>query len=83
MVLIPFPIFIFINYILPLRTCKDREIEKTKRIKENIVKDKIKFTMECSQDEMILLDTKILTAPIADKKVVIATDMYSKKTDTH
>ena len=39
--------------------------------------------MECSQDEMILLDTKIVTAPIADKKVVIATDMYSKKPDTH
>ena len=54
-----------------------------KWIKENIVKDKIKFTMECSQDEMILLDTKIVTAPIADKKIVITTDMYSKKPDTH
>ena len=39
--------------------------------------------MECSQDEMILLDTKIVTAPIADKKIVITTDMYSKKPDTH
>ena len=66
-----------------MRTCNDREIEKTKWIKENIVKDKIKFTMECSQDEMILLDTKIVTAPIADKKIVITTDMYSKKPDTH
>ena len=39
--------------------------------------------MECSQDEMILLDTKIVKAPIADKKIVITTDMYSKKPDTH
>ena len=49
----------------------------------NIVKDKIKFTMECSQDEMIFLDTKIIATPISDKQVVITTDMYSKKTDTH
>ena len=49
----------------------------------NIVKDKIKFTMECSQDQMIFLDTKIIATLISDKQVVITTDMYSKKTDTH
>ena len=46
---------------------------------ENIVKDKTKFTMECNQDEMIFLDTKIVATLIADKKVGITTDMYSKK----
>ena len=46
---------------------------------ENIVKDKTKFTMECNQDEMVFLDTKIVATLIADKKVGITTDMYSKK----
>ena len=46
---------------------------------ENIVKDKTKFTMECNQDEMMFLDTKIVATLIADKKVGITTDMYSKK----
>ena len=35
---------------------------------ENIVKDKIKFTMECRQDEMVFLDTNIVATSIADKK---------------
>ena len=61
-----------------MRTRKDTEIEKTY---ENIVKDKIKFTMECSQDEMVFLDTNIVATQIADK--IITTDMYSKKTFTH
>ena len=39
--------------------------------------------MECSQDQMIFLDTKIIATLISDKQVVITTDMYSKKTDTH
>ena len=39
--------------------------------------------MECSQEEMVFLDTKIIATPIADKKVVITTDMYSKITGTH
>ena len=47
------------------------------------MKDKMKFAMECSQDEMVFLDTKIVAIPIAEKKVVITTDMYSKKMDTH
>ena len=47
------------------------------------MKDKMKFTKECSQDEMVFLDTKIVAIPIAEKKVVITTDMYSKKMDTH
>ena len=71
------------SFPISLRTCKDREIEKTKLMNENIVKDKTKFTMECSQDEMVFLDTNIVAKPIADKKVVITTDMYSEKTDTH
>ena len=50
-----------------------------KWMNENIVKDKIKFTMECSQDEILFLDKNIVATPIADKKVVITTDMYSKK----
>ena len=36
--------------------------------------------MECSQDEVV---TPIVVTPIADKKVVITTGMYSKKTGTH
>ena len=35
--------------------------------------------MECSQDEKVFLDTKIVATPIADKEVVITTDMYSKQ----
>ena len=41
------------TFSISLRTCKEREIEKTKWINKNIVKDKIKFTTECSQDEMV------------------------------
>ena len=50
---------------------------------ENIVKGKIKFTIEYSQDEMVFLDTKIVATPIEDEKVVITTDMHSKKMETH
>ena len=32
--------------------------------------------MECSQDELVFLDTRIVATPIADKKVVITKDMY-------
>ena len=71
------------SFSISLQTSKEREIEKTEWMNSNIVKDKIKFTMECSQDEMIFLDTKIIATPISDKQVVITTDMYSKKTDTH
>ena len=35
--------------------------------------------MECSQDEKVLLDTKIVATPVADKEVVITTNIYSKK----
>ena len=71
------------SFSISLLTSKEREIEKTEWMNNNIVKDTIKFTMECSQDEMIFLDTKIIATPISDKQVVITTDMYSKKTDTH
>ena len=64
-----------IEMIISLRTCKEQKVEKTKWMIENIVKDKMKLTVECSQDEMVFLDTKI----VAD----ITTYMYSKKMDTH
>lgn len=35
---------------------------------ENTLKDFTKFTMECSQDEMTILDIKIVAIPIVDKK---------------
>ena len=38
---------------------------------------------ECSPDEMVFLDTKIVATPIADKNVVVSTDMYPNKMDTH
>ena len=31
----------------------------------------------------VFLDTKIIATPISEKQVVITTDIYSKKTDTH
>ena len=46
---------------------------------ENTLKDKMKFTMEFSQDEMVFLNTKLVTKPIAGKKDDITTDIYSKK----
>ena len=71
------------SFLISLRTCNEKDIEKTKCMNENIVKDKIKFTMGCIQDEMVFLDTKIIATAIVDTKVVITTDMYSTKTDTH
>ena len=38
---------------------------------ENILKDIIKFTMACSQDQMIFLDIKIVAIPTVENKVVI------------
>ena len=71
-----------IVFSISLLTSKEREIEKTKWVNENILKDKIDFTMECSQDQMVFLDTNIVATPTEDKSVVITTDMYSKK-NTH
>ena len=34
--------------------------------------------MECSQDEKVLLDTKIVATPIADKEVVITTSISAQ-----
>ena len=39
--------------------------------------------MECSQNKMAFLDTKIIATPISEKQVFITTGIYSKKTDTH
>ena len=55
------------SFSISLQTSKERDIEKTEWMNNNIVKDKIKFTMECSQDEIIFLDTKIIPTPISDK----------------
>ena len=58
--------------------------EKTKWMNENVVKDKIKFTIECSQDEMVFLYTKFVATPIADKKKMFSKQIcILKKTDTH
>ena len=62
---------------------KKEKLKKAKRIIENIVKYKIKFTMEYNQDEIVFLYTKIVATPIADEKVVITTGMYSEEKDTH
>ena len=35
-----------------LQSSREREIEKTNWMNDNIVQNKIKFTMECSQNEM-------------------------------
>ena len=67
------------SFSISLRTCKEREVEKTTWMNENIAKDKIKITMECSQDEMVFLDPKIVVIRIADKKIVIITDCIVKK----
>ena len=51
---------------------------------ENVVKDKIKFTIECSQDEMVFLYTKFVATPIADKKKVFSKQIcILKKRNTH
>ena len=71
------------SFSIFLQSSREREIEKTNWMNDNIVKNKIKFTMECSQNEMVFLDTKIIATPISEKQVVITTDIYSKKTDTH
>ena len=71
------------SFSISLQSSREREIEKTNWMNDNIAKNKIKFTMECSQNEMVFLDTKIIATPISEKQVVITTDIYSKKTDTH
>ena len=50
---------------------------------KNILKDKMKFTIEYSQDELVFLDTKIIATPIVDNKVLITTDLHSKKRNIH
>ena len=67
------------SFSISLQSSREREIEKTNWMNDNIVKNKIKFTMECSQNEMVFLDTKIIATPISEKQVVVTTDIYSKK----
>ena len=66
-----------------MQSSRERETEKTNWMNDNIVKNKIKFAIECSQNEMLFWDTKIIATPISEKQVVITTDIYSRKTDTH
>ena len=53
----------------------------------NIYKDKIKFEMKCSRNELMFLDTKILLRSRKDSedesKIYLVTRMYSKPTYTH
>ena len=39
------------SFSIPLKTCKGKEIRKTKLMNGNIVKHKVKFTMECRDNE--------------------------------
>ena len=71
------------SFSISLQSSREREIEKTNWMNDDIVKNKIKFTMECSQNEMVFLDTKIIATTISEKQVVITTNIYSKKADTH
>ena len=64
-------------------TSLEREEQKTMWMNNNIVKDKIRFTMEASQSEMVFLDTKVSTVESEEGHVFLTTDIYSKKTDTH
>ena len=41
------------SFSISLQSSREREIEKTNWMNDNIVKNKIKFTMECSQNEMV------------------------------
>ena len=73
-----------VHYIIGHSMDESNTLQNTIQwMNEYIAKDKIKSTMECSQDEIVFLDTNIVVTPIADKKVVITTDKYSKKTDPH
>ena len=71
------------SFSISTDTSKERENDKTTWMNNNIVKGKIKFTMEASQEEMIFLDTKVTPVEVSEGNVLLATDMYSKKTDTH
>ena len=71
------------SWSISLNTSEIRETEKTSWMNDNIDKDKIKFTMDISQKELVFLDTKIRATEIDTGKVVLTSDIYSKKTDTH
>ena len=71
------------SWSVSTNTSLDRESDKTEWMNENVVKGKIRFTMEASQTEMIFLDTKVSPVTAGEGKVLLSTDMYSKKTDTH
>ena len=55
------------SFSISLQSSREREIEKTNWMNDNIVKNKIKFTMECIQNEMVFLDMKIIATPISEK----------------
>ena len=71
------------SWSISTNSSMQRAIDKTNWMNNNLVKGKIKFTMECSQKEMVFLDTKVKATQISDNEVILTTDMYSKKTDTH
>ena len=71
------------SWSISQNTSREREVEKTEWMNNNIVKDKIKFTMEADQKTMIFLDTRVNVSEDANDGAYLSTDMYSKKTDTH
>ena len=71
------------SWSVSTETSLEREQTKTKWMNENIVKDKIRFTMDASQERMIFLDTTIFPTEVEGNKAFLASDIYSKPTDTH
>ena len=65
----------------------EEQKEVTTWMDNNIYKDKIKFEMKCSRNELMFLDTKILLrsgkGSEDESKVYLVPRMYSKPTDTH
>ena len=71
------------SWSISTNTSKEREEDKTRWMNYNVVKDKIKFTMEASQKQLVFLDTEINVKQVDDEKIILVSDMYSKETDTH
>ena len=71
--------------------CSNSTGEEQKEVRtwmdNNIYKDKIKFEMKCSRNEIMFLDNKILLRSEKDSedesKVCLVPRMYPKATDTH
>ena len=71
------------SWSISMQTSMEREKEKTTWMNQNIVRDKITFTMEANQETMVFLDTRVNVTTDSKGEVHLTTDIYSKKTDTH